>query len=471
MGDGLATTVWRSGAPGGVALRLGPLEVADFTVRRSGLRWLRPEGHLCAPGEVVAYCNLGLVREPGQAATPMPFLDEGRDLQLALATPVGGRLRRWAGAGLGGFHDFDLVVNWAAEDVLMHVEPEDGSPSGEAEAEVGLLAMARRRVTELAEERSGLMTGWFSRARAWRVGAAGPAGSLLSLGVCEMDGVIRGERHAFLDWFAAPDADAQIVFAPDHSLVPSARVVAEQIRRSDADREAIARDLIDGLAAGTQTPGPADWLHAGATLKALCASPLTDRYTMLTRAGLAVAGPPDAVLLSLHAEGAAMLRHRRLGYTIACHHYRLTDAGPAFRAWLGEQFEPVRPGVAEIRDDYIALVDLIRAGAPQAHVLVSNMMSTSGREEIQDYAGFDAPIGETVATLRARDLNLMLADLARERDIAVVDADAIAAEIGARSCLADGVHQNGAMQAELRGEIAQILRARGAPGFAAAPVS
>jgi hypothetical protein len=60
----------------------------------------------------------------------------------------------------------------------------------------------------------------------------------------------------------------------------------------------------------------------------------------------------------------------------------------------------------------------------------------------------------------------MLHGIAKEADIAIVDADAIGADLGVGTCVPDGVHQNGAMQAELREEILAILHARGVPGFA-----
>jgi hypothetical protein len=94
-------------------------------------------------------------------------------------------------------------------------------------------------------------------------------------------------------------------------------------------------------------------------------------------------------------------------------------------------------------------------------------MSTSGSETIYNYAPFDRPMGNTLLSIRRRELNLMLHDLARERDVAIVDLDAIAAEFGGNAHLPDGVHSSGALQAEVRGEILRILRARGVPGFGA----
>src|SRR5581483_2432293 len=109
--------------------------------------------------------------------------------------------------------------------------------------ELRLLMVAGRRTTELAENRSGLLGGWYDRSRAWRVEGDGPVGTLLSLGICELLGVIRGERLAFLELFDAIEGPAQVVFIHDESLAPSARVVAEQIRRTPAECTAIAQDL------------------------------------------------------------------------------------------------------------------------------------------------------------------------------------------------------------------------------------
>jgi hypothetical protein len=216
------------------------------------------------------------------------------------------------------------------------------------------------------------------------------------------------------------------------------------------------------------TPTPADWMFAGATLNALNRSPASERYTILTRSGLRAAGPPDAIVFSLNAEAENVLRHRRLGYALQFHGFRLADAGLAFVAWLRANFISVRRSPDEIRADFRALIDLVRADAPATQFLICNVMSTSGADDIQNYAPFDAPLDQTISTVHAKAMNLMLHDLARERDIAIIDADAIAAELGGQRSLPDGVHQNGEMQAELRAEILRILRARGVPGFAAA---
>ena len=140
------------------------------------------------------------------------------------------------------------------------------------------------------------------------------------------------------------------------------------------------------------------------------------------------------------------------------------DAGPAVRSWLERDFEVVPRTLGDIADDYRRLVD---PAGPRARTafLVMNAMSTSGFETLHTYAAFDAPLGNALNTIRAKELNLMLHDIAREGGVSIVDNDAIAADMGAAH-LPDGVHNSGALQAELRSEILRILRARGVPGFA-----
>jgi hypothetical protein len=410
------------------------------------------------------------MQSEGQRNANLPFPDERQDLQMAFATPIGGHLRHGSGFTGREFLNFQHANFWKPDDVIGHIELQAGQSTDEADDKVRLVMMAGRRVTGLAEQRSSLLTGWHDRSRACRVEGDGPIGTLLSLGICEMFGVIKGESFAFLELLDAIEGPAQVIFVPDVQLVPNTRVVAEQIRRTSDEYAAITQDLAASLAGGSISPDAADWVFAGAVLKALGTSPATECYDILTRNGLRKAGPPDAIILSLHAEEAVLLRHRRLGYALCLHRYRLSDAGRAFMPWLRANFDLVRRTVQDIRADYRALIDLIRARAPATQILICNIMSTSGEDDVQSYDAFDAPINETLQSVRFKDLNLMLCDLSRERDIAIIDADAIAAELGGRRSLPDGVHGNGAMLAEMRAEILHILRARRVPGFVAPQV-
>ena len=88
------------------------------------------------------------------------------------------------------------------------------------------------------------------------------------------------------------------------------------------------------------------------------------------------------------------------------------------------------------------------------------MMSSSGAETATCYQAFGAAMGKRLATIRAKELNLMLHDLARLRNIRVIDVDATAAALGGAANTPDGVHQSAAPQREIREEILRCLPGR-----------
>ncbi len=452
-----------------VPLTLGPLVIPGHVVHRSGVRWLCDDGYICRPGEVIAYCNIGLAHDGRGKAGPNPFWSEARDFQVAFAPAVGGRVTKAAESSLGGFLDLlPFYQSWTAEYQIGHVDCEAGAEAQNIDTagDLRLLFLAGRRMAEIAEVRSGLLTGWHDRSRAWWGEGAGNVGTLLSLGICDQPGVIRGDRFAFLEMFEAVPGPAQVVHCGEDALVPCAQVIAEQQSRTTAEFDEIAADFARTFPVGTSVPRPDDWIFAGCLLSALRRSPLTEKYPLLTRTGLTHTGPADAVLLSLSAEAQDILRHRRLGYALHCHTFRLAETGAAVRSWLRNNFEIVRRTPADIQRDYQSLIDAARRQS-NAKFLVMNVMSTAGNETILNYAAFDRPMRDTLSNVRNKELNLMLHDLARDSGVEIVDLDAIAADMGALSHLPDGIHASGAMQAEIRSEILRILRAGGVTGFAA----
>jgi hypothetical protein len=457
-----------------VALRLPALTVPGHNVERSGVRWLRDDGHACRAGEVVAYCNVGVRSGPGLRQRVRPFGEEERDFQAAIATRVPGTLRHAAGSSEGGFHDqYEYQHAWAPEAAIAHVEcaAQDLPPGVDADGvTTRLLMLAGRRATEIAEVRTGLLAGWHNRHRAWWGDTEAPMGTLTCLGVCDQVGMIRGASGAYVELFEAVPGPAHVAYFPDDALVHCARVALEQWTRTPEAAQEIAADFAQTFAATRPAPSPRDWITAGAVMASLLRSPLTETFDVLTSAGLRqIADPPDAVLLSLLAEGVFVLRHRRLGYALHLHLYRILEAGPAFQAWLRANFEQVRRTPEDIRRDYCALIDAVRARR-DTQFLVLNVVSMAGGESIHCYAGFERPIGKTLGSVRLRELNLMLHDLARERNVAIVDVDAIAGELGILRHVPDAMHGSGLMQAEVRAELIRLLRERGVPGFAGAAV-
>jgi hypothetical protein len=450
-----------------VPLRLGLLAPPGFLLLRSVIRWLREDGARVRPGEAVAFCNLGLAALRPRGAAAAGFDDEWLDVQAVMAPRIGGTLRRAQTTWRGGFHEQleHFRQQWTPEFEIGSVEPDGGPALPGSIDEVELFLTAGRRQADLAEGRHGLLTGWHDRVRAWRAEGDGPLGGVISLGICEMTGVLRGEQLAFLELFEQVAGPAHVIQIADEPLVHSAPIIAELGARTDAERDTITADLIEYFARARARP--VEWIFVGALLKALHRSPLAESYDLLGRGGLCRVGPADAVVLSAAAEGG-LLRHRRLGYAINVHGFRSARAGPTVRAWLREAFEPLHRSVDDVGQDYRALFRAINAtpGGRPKHILIVNRMSTSGDDDIQNYQAFDAPMAETLSGVRGRDMNLMLHDLVREhRDVAIIDVDAIAAEMGARRNLPDGLHSSGALQAELRAEMLHILCERGLPGF------
>ncbi len=436
-------------------LRCGPLLADDFAIQRSGIAWLCEDGHLCRPNEVIAYCNIGLERTAAQRTAPNPFAEE-RELQVAFAPRVGGRVRWAPGTSPGGHLNVHRVQPWDADAVLGFLEVPDGAAPADA-GTARLLMLAGRRISALADGYTGLLPGWHNRSRGWwSEPASVPGPTLLSLGVCDAEAALRGDRLAFTEMFEIAPHPAQIVFTNAHPLTPCAPVLAEQFLRQPAAYEAIAADLRRGLTEGRVRPSADDWLFAGMLLAALARSPMRDGYAILTPSGLRRSGPAEAILLSLNAEFPTILRHRKLGYALHVMRHYQQAAGPGMRAWLDLAFEPVRRTVADIRLDYARLFEMV-ARETAGRFLVVNRMSTAGQEDVASYAAFDAPMAATLESIASKELNLMLHDLAEEHDIAIIDVDAIAAEFGGAAHLPDGIHQSGPMQAAVRAEILHCL--------------
>jgi hypothetical protein len=435
------------------------------------MRWLREDGAHCRAGEAFAYCNIGLL--PVRGAPPQiaqPFLEEDSDLQVVFAPRIAGRIHRSEVSSRGGFLDqLDLFQLWGPDFVLGHLEraenPGPALPGPEDELE--LLMMTGRRQADVSEGRQGLLTGWHNRTRAWRARDEAPLGSVLGLGICEMAGFLRGESSAFLELFEAISGPAHAILSEQEPSLPTARIIIEQTMRTKAQYDEIAADLIGHFAGVGARVEPSEWIFLASLLQTLRRAPLAETYDILSRTGLHHTGPADAVLLSAHAESLLLLRHRRLGYTVSIHSHRLGRPAPNAEAWIRENFERIPRTLDDIAGDYRDLTGMIRA-APERlprNLMILNRMSSTGEEDLQNYMGFDAPMSSALASIYSQDLNLVLHDLGREPEVAIVDVDAIAADMGGQRNMPDGIHASGALQSEVRGEILHLLRARGVPGF------
>ncbi len=432
----------------GVAIKFGPLGGDSVAVNRSGVQWLCEDGHICQPNEVIAYCNIS-VDASGRRGNA-PFADE-RALQAALASRIGGRLRIPAGSSAGGYLDVLGVHAWDPDETFAFVEPTSGSDGVSDIARV--MVLAGRRMSWAVDVDTGLLPGWHSRARGWW-GDSPDMPTLLCAGICDASGAVRGDKSGFVEMFEDASIPAQMIHISEHPIAPCATVLLEQFLRTPAQQEAIAADMRQSLEHGTATPD--DWVFFGALSTQLGRSPIRESHDLLTTRGLEKSRPANAILMSLGAEPRSILRHRKLGYhlNILTHNYRA--AGPVVRAWIDSAFVPVARSLEDIRRDYIRLFETVGA-ATGARFLILNRMSTSGREDISSYMAFDAPLGDTLSSVAAKEMNLMLESLADEFDVAVIDVDALGAEIGGGEHLPDGIHQSGLMQTLVRGQILNNL--------------
>jgi hypothetical protein len=433
-------------------LHLGPLRADGHSIYRSGLRWLIQPGQYCRANQIFAYCNVNLWAASSRLTGPRPFAEE-TDLQVAFAPRAAGRIYG-AGAELGGYLSIREVCAWDAEAVIAYLEAE-AEPDPDVER-LRLLMLAGRRMTGLADVHSGLLPGWHGRTRGWWCDEDTMPVSLLSLGICDATGVVIGEQCAFAEMFEAARAPGQMIFVPDHPLAPVAPVLLDQLDRKPAQFQAIADDMHRFLSDSKLTPTAEDWMFSGAMLSVLQRSPIEDTYSLLTPSGTARTAPADAVLLSLSSEPQSLLRHKSLGYHVHIMRHHQAAAGPVFRAFLKSAFETLKRSVDDIRSDYERLLDRMDA-ATGARALVINRMSTSGHEDISNYSSFDPPMSSTLSSVAAKELNLMLHDIAERRDLIIIDVDAIAADLGGAEHLPDGIHQSGPMQAALRLEILRAL--------------
>lgn len=432
-------------------LALGPLAAEGFGVRRSGLRWLRPDGHVCRPGELIAQVELRIVHRG--ASAPLPFAGE-QTLQVGLAAPVGGRLRIEDQSSAGGWMSFLAVHDWAAGEVVASIET-DAAPT-QAPLTLRRLMLAGRKLVRMTDTHTTLLPGWNLQARAWWGETGAPAATLLCLGVCDMTGLLRGDQGGFAEMFELAAFPAHIVHATEHPIALCAPMLVEQLLRTPAELEEIAFNIRRTLWKGSVTPTADDHLFAGALLSQLSSSPLVQQYDVLGADGLKRLAPADVILLSAMAEGGRLLRHRQLGYTLQIYNYDLDAAGPAMRAWLKGLFETVTRSVEDVRRDLERLIDETHARTG-ARFIIANRMSTLGRETIDNYSGLPAPLDEQLTSVRAKAINLMLHDLAESRPVSILDMDALATELGARRNLPDGVHSTGLLQDAVRRELLKLL--------------
>lgn len=434
-------------------LQLGPLGSASAPVYRSGIFWLCQDGYQARPGEVIGFFNISADKRVAGPAVGNDAVGKGTTRQVAIAPPVGGRVRIPVNNAPDGLIGIWPVRPWNPEDAVAALEVPGGD---EAEAMPARLMMLEgKRFAWPVDSDASLLPGGNWQTTAWW-GHSDQMRSVLCLGLCDVAGIVRGKHAAFTELFEAAPIAAHISHFSEHPIIPCSLVIMEQLSRTPDQAKAISADIVNGLAA--YGGNAADLSFASLLLRQLVVSPAEATHDCITATGTSQIGSAATILISLSSEPQSLLRHKKLGYHVYILSADARAAGPAMRQWLKASFEPVRRSVEDIRRHVLQTAESVKA-TTGGRLIVINRMSSSGRETIYSYSSFSAPLAASLSYVGAKEMNVMLDDLAAAGHLSIIDIDALGAEYGGEAHLPDGIHHSGTMQTALRAELLRLLAA------------
>ena len=457
-------------------LVLPKLSASPARLHRSGLKWLKPAGASLRAREPLASSYLRLAG-PAGGRTPLP--EEQNDLQVVLAPEQAGAVTFRDGLSFGGYRNLVEAGEWRAGEVVAHA-------AGEAGGGLAAMVLMGRRGFESGEGRGSLLAGWHDKVRAsWQGSGTGRFGHVLALGTCEQNAVFRGEDMAFLSWFARAPGPVQISSVSDERCVHSSAVLLQHVRRTAAEAAAITEAVIDWVNARTRGLGagafPAFQPAARGVLagrwpeaqeisfalhllaEAVGTSPILERTEVISSRGILELDPPDVIALTLGSEVAPHFRHRKTGWVIAMHGFRFGPfIGPGVADWLRRDFEPLPRSVDDTRRDLAALADEVHART-SGTLLVQNMVASAAADRVSNFSWLGDDFARSLPVL-GNESNLMLQDLTRSHAIAMLDSDALAAELGVNS-VPDRFHASLELVEAQRTEVHRFLRESSIPGF------
>ncbi len=459
-------------------LTLPQLSADPARLIRSGLSWLNGERAEVRAREPVAVCYVKLLVADG---SPKPLAEEQNDLQVVLAPTQACQIRMREGLSHGGYRDVVAGGDWRAGEAVADCE------GGASESALLPLVLMGRRGFESGEGRGSLLAGWHERVRAsWEGAGGGRFGTVLALGTCEQTAVFRGDDMAFLSWFARAPGPAQVIAVGDERCVHSSAVLLQHLRRTPAEAAGITEAVYEWIGERMGHPSPESfpgfqpdaargtlagrWPEAqevayalNLLAEAVGTSPILERTEVLTARGIAELTPPDAIALTLGSEIGPHYRHKRTGWIIAMHGFRIGSfVGPRIADWLRRDFEPVQRSVADVQRDLAALATEVHARTG-AKLIVQNLIASTAQGRVSNYAWLGDAFDESVAVL-GNEANLMLGDLTRSHGVAMIDSDALAAELGVRHC-PDRFHASRELVEAQRAEAHRVLRELSIPGF------
>jgi hypothetical protein len=443
--------------PEPLPIRLAPVVPDGWRSKRAGFQWLVPDGGRCAAHQIIAHCVYGF-SPPGPAPGEAALWSEEQDgFRITLIARYAGIVRHARNSSHGGWHDMHEVFDHTPGTVIGTLTQFGAGADGDQVEPCLTQIVVGRKASKLCEDLSSLHSGWHDRRRTWPVDGGPPRRTVLGLGICELTSIMLGKDNSFSELLPMFGEPVHLVNVPDVPLVPTARIVAQQMARSEADRQAIWADFCQGIANGKHPAQPDDWVFGSSLIKAVCAAPANEDYQTFSSHGINRLPPADTVIMSLSGESPFSLRHRKLGYDIRFHSFRFQQMGPALRSWVQDNFAQIPQNIEDVRADYLRLLKALNSGERPRQLMLLNALSSLPAEYIQSCQSHDEPA--RLKTVWAKQINLMAEELARDHNVVIVDADAIGAELGSGYSAPDGIHHSGEMQRNLRGEIVRCLNA------------
>jgi len=197
--------------------------------------------------------------------------------------------------------------------------------------------------------------------------------------------------------------------------------------------------------------------------EAVGTSPILERTEVISSRGVVELDPPDVIALTLGSEVAPHFRHKKTGWIVAMHGFRFGPfIGPGVADWLRRDFEPLPRSVDDTRRDLAALADEVRARTGGT-LLVQNLVASAAADRVSNFAWLGDEFAQSLPVL-GNESNLMLHDLTRSHAIAMLDSDALAAELGINQ-VPDRFHASLELVDAQRSEVHRFLRETGVPGF------
>lgn len=406
----------------------------DTGVIRSSLALVRRNGDMCIRGEPIAYCTLSPSRRSNSGENS--FSTYADELFAVILAPTDGVVNWESGVSRQGWPDMMAsvgLIEWRQEMLLGHLTvgaDHRGSPLTPLHAT--MIAHGRRFV-DFADNRAGLLSGWYEFTRTWRF--TGDLSSLSFLTTCSHRYAVLGEQRSSHEFMLAAPRPLHLTYFADTQVLPAIQSLREELERTSEERDQILEAFRPWL---RKFVGP-ESSSSRALLSAILqkveqGSPLLQPQKVLQADGIKEVSFPGSVVLSAITEEARILKHKTLPLTVSWPQWlRLSDEATVF---LDDNFVLAEAASAEeLSVAYRAVASKLRARGAKVFVMNYFVMEP-GAPILRPAWLLDI---KKAYSYRARSINEMLQSLEKEGLITVIDVDSAIGRVGGQHLLG-GAH-------------------------------